>query len=295
MRTNGNKLAGAAHAPVGVFDSGVGGLSVLRHVRAQLPGEDLLYFADTGFVPYGDKADAVIVQRSLAVAQYFLQQGVKALVVACNTATAAAIAALRHSYPELIIVGVEPGLKPAAVLSRSKTVGVLATKFTLESKKFLDLSEQLSAATGVRFLPQACVGLVDQIEKGELHSAVTAAMVSEYVSPLVAAGADTLVLGCTHYPFVRGLIEQAAGAASGDTTVQIVDTGEAVARQLARLLKENNCAAPLKASGSLRACTTASASSLAQAMCTLLQLPYTQDMITSLVLETTQASSSNIL
>ena len=223
------KMPVDAEAPIGIFDSGVGGLSVLRHVRAMLPQEDLLYFADSGYAPYGDKREAQIIDRSLSVAAFLVDQGLKALVVACNTATAAAIEAIRARWPGLIVVGIEPGLKPAALQSQRGVVGVLATRSTLASARFDALRDQLTASTGTRFLVQPCVGLVDQIEKGELQSATTATLIDRYVMPLIAEGADTLVLGCTHYPFVRELIE-ASACHAGSAAPAIIDTGEAVAR-----------------------------------------------------------------
>ena len=222
-------------APVGIFDSGVGGLSVLRHIQAQLPHEHLLYFADSGFAPYGDKPEAIVVARVLSVARYLLDQGAKALVVACNTATVAAVRELRERHPGMPIVGVEPGLKPAAALTRSGKVGVLATERTLRGAKFLALRDQIQAATGAEFLLQPCVGLVDQIELGELDSGATTAMLARFIHPLLEQGADTLVLGCTHYPLVRASIERLL-ADAGHAGVALVDTGDAVARQLARLL-----------------------------------------------------------
>ena len=164
-------------APIAVFDSGVGGLSVLRHIRAMLPHEHLLYFADSGFVPYGDKSEQVVAERSLAIAAFLVAQGAKALVVACNTATIAAIKVLRAHYPDMPIVGVEPGLKPAAAASRNGKVGVLATNGTLAGEKFLLLREQISRDSHAEFLLQGCSGLADQIERGERDSDATAAMV----------------------------------------------------------------------------------------------------------------------
>lgn len=228
-------LSRSAHAPIGVFDSGVGGLSVLRHIRAQCPQEDLLYFADSAHAPYGEKSEAYVVQRSLAIAEFLLSLGAKALVVACNTATVAAIKAVRARYPELPVVGVEPGLKPAAAASHNGKVGVLATARTLQGEKFLQLREQISSATGAEFLLQPAVGLVDQIELGDLHSPAIAAMLEHYIAPLLDQGADTLVLGCTHYPFVRDGIQRVLEQ-HGRGDVQLVDTGDAVARQLVRLL-----------------------------------------------------------
>lgn len=222
-------------APVGIFDSGVGGLSVLRHIQAQLPHEHLLYFADTSFAPYGDKSEPVVINRVLSVADFLLQQGAKALVVACNTATVAAVRELRERHPGMPIVGVEPGLKPAASLTRNGNIGVMATERTLRSAKFLLLRDQIQAASNARFLLQPCVGLVDQIEFGALDSAETTAMLERYIHPLLAQDADTLVLGCTHYPLVRASIERLLKDA-GRLDVALVDTGDAVARQLARLL-----------------------------------------------------------
>jgi len=261
----------AAAAPIGIFDSGIGGLSVLRHIRSALPHEQLLYFADSGYAPYGDKDEAQIVERSLAVAAFLVEAGVKALVVACNTATAAAILAIRQRWPQLIVVGIEPGLKPAAAHSQSGVVGVLATRSTLASARFIALREQIAGSSGTRFLAQACVGLVDQIEKGELHSAHTAQLVDRYVAPLIEQGADTLVLGCTHYPFVRGLIESSARHA-GLATPCIIDTGEAVTRQLVRLLDERSLCQAQGGSAALRVCTTSSAATLASIFANLLKM-----------------------
>ena len=225
----------AAAAPIGIFDSGVGGLSVLRHIRAQLPNEHLLYLADSGFAPYGDKPEQVVAERSLAIADFLVGRGAKALVVACNTATVAAIKLLRAHYPHMPIVGVEPGLKPAAAASRSGKIGVLATEGTLAGEKFNLLREQISAASGALFLLQGCTGLVERIERGELDDPGTNAMLERFILPLLQQGADTLVLGCTHYPFVQACIERVVARADlGPVT--LIDTGEAVARQLKRLL-----------------------------------------------------------
>jgi len=232
-----------ANSPIGIFDSGVGGLSILRHIHALLPNEALLYFADSGFAPYGEKPEAVIVERALSIADFLLQQNCKAIVVACNTATAAAIAALREKYPSLTVVGVEPGLKPAAAQTKTNVVGVLATERTLASDKFQALHEQQAASGDVRFLQQACVGLADQIEKGELASIQTVSLVRRYVEPLITQGADTLVLGCTHYPFVLEQIETVIKSLQKE--VSIIDTGAAVARHLQRLLEQSHLYHPI--------------------------------------------------
>jgi glutamate racemase len=223
-------------APVGIFDSGVGGLSILRHIRAQLPHEHLVYVADSGFAPYGDKPEQVVVDRSLAIARFLVERGAKALVVACNTATVAAVKHLREVFPAMPIVGVEPGLKPAAAASRNGKIGVLATERTLAGARFLQLRDQIAESSGAQFLLQPCRGLADQIETGELDSEQMSAMLKRYIAPLLAQGADTLVLGCTHYPLVQASIEQVI-AQEGARGVVLVDTGEAVARQLGRLLE----------------------------------------------------------
>lgn len=262
-------------APIGVFDSGVGGLSVLRHIRAQLPHENLMYFADSGFAPYGNKPEHVVAERSLAVASYLVANGAKALVVACNTATVAAIKLLRAHYPLMPIVGVEPGLKPAAAISRNGKIGVLATDVTLAGEKFLLLREQISLATQAEFLLQGCPGLVDQIELGQFDTPAIDAMLDGFIAPLLARGADTLVLGCTHYPFVRAAIERSVARATA-REVLLVDTGDAVARQLARLLAAAGSLNPGSvAPAQLLAYTSASASALSQAFSSLLGMAQT--------------------
>lgn len=260
-------------APIGIFDSGVGGLSVLRHIRAQLPHEHLIYFADSGFAPYGDKPQMLVTERVLAIGAFFQAQGAKAIVVACNTATVAAIASLRERYPGMPIVGVEPGLKPAAAATRTGIVGVLATERTLAGSKFLLLRDQISAATGARFLLQACIGLADQIESGALESDATDALLQRFVHPLLDQGADVLVLGCTHYPLVQASIERVI-AAHTERAVTLVDTGEAVARQLERLLTAGGIARPAMYSTPARldGYTSASATALSAAFAGLLGL-----------------------
>lgn len=259
-------------APIGVFDSGVGGLSVLRHIRAQLPHENLIYLADSGYAPYGAKPEHVVAERSLAVADFLVRQGAKALVVACNTATVAAIKLLRAHYPDMPIVGVEPGLKPAAAASRNGKVAVLATEVTLAGEKFLLLRDQISSASQAEFLLQGCPGLVDRIELGDFGSDDTRALLEGYLLPLLAKGVDTVVLGCTHYPFVRATIESIL-AKAGRADVVLIDTGDAVARQLARLLASGGSQRLATAAGaSLEAFTTASGTALEVAFSSLLGL-----------------------
>ncbi|WP_252274195.1 glutamate racemase [Pseudomonas subflava] len=220
-----------SQAPVGVFDSGVGGLSVLREIQARLPDESLLYVADSGHVPYGEKSPEFIRERSQKIAEFLLGQGAKALVLACNTATAAAVADLRERYPELPIVGMEPAVKPAAAATRSGVVGVLATTGTLKSAKFAALLDRF--ASDVRVITQPCPGLVEQVEAGELDGPHTRELLRGWVEPLLAEGCDTLILGCTHYPFIKPLLRELV-----PESVRLVDTGAAVARHLQSLLEQ---------------------------------------------------------
>lgn len=219
----------SASIKIGVFDSGVGGLSVLRVLRNELPQATLHYVADSAHAPYGDKSEAAICDRSLAIARHLKQAGCQLLVVACNTATAAAVRSIRADHPEWPIVGVEPGIKPAAGLTRNGKVGVMATTGTLRSERFKLLAQ--AHAAHIELVLQACSGLADAIETGHLDSPDIEALVTRYTTPLRAAGVDTVVLGCTHYPFVETRIRASMGAG-----VTLVDTAQAVARQTARLL-----------------------------------------------------------
>lgn len=226
-------MAEASAAPVGVFDSGVGGLSVLAEISRLLPNESLLYVADCGHIPYGEKSPEFIRQRCRKVAEFFQEQGVKAVVLACNTATVAAAADLRERFPQWPLVGMEPAVKPAAAATRSGVVGVLATTGTLQSAKFAALLDRF--ATDVRVVTQPCPGLVELIESGDLNSPALRQLLQGYVEPLLAAGCDTIILGCTHYPFLKPLLGEMVPA-----SVAIIDTGAAVARQLQRLLAERH-------------------------------------------------------
>lgn len=221
----------ASDAPIGVFDSGVGGLSVLGEITRLLPNESLLYVADCGHIPYGEKSPEFIRQRCMIIAEFFRQQGAKALVLACNTATAAAAAQLREHYPQWPIVGMEPAVKPAAAATRSGVVGVLATTGTLQSSRFAALLDRFAA--NIRVVTQPCPGLVELIEAGDLSSPTLRALLCSYVEPLLAEGCDTIILGCTHYPFLKPLLREMIPA-----SISLIDTGQAVARQLQRLLAE---------------------------------------------------------
>lgn len=218
--------------PIAVFDSGLGGLTVLRALRARLPQEDFLYFADTRFLPYGDRPESFLKERGVLIAESLVRRGAKALVIACNTATAAAAEAIRAAIA-IPVVALEPGVKPAVALSRSGVIGVLATTRTLSSARFQRLVG--NHAEGHRVLAQACPGLAEAIEMHGAASAEVALLLDAFVAPLAAAGADVVVLGCTHYPLVADAI-----AARLPAGVALLDTGEAVARQLERLLLAAN-------------------------------------------------------
>lgn len=245
---------------IGVFDSGLGGLSVLRALREQLPGVPLLYLADSAHAPYGDRSTEFLTERSLAIGQYLMDQGAGLLVVACNTATTQAVAALRARWPELPIVGVEPGVKPAAAATRNGRIGVLATTATVRSERFKHLVS--SYAAGLQVVAQACPGLVERIEQGDLNSPALRELVEGYCEPLRQAEVDTVVLGCTHYPFIRPLFQQALGS-----QVLIVDTEAAIARQAARRWSG---LAPETPGGPLRLCTTGSVELMARFAATCL-------------------------
>lgn len=216
---------------IAVFDSGLGGLSVLREIQILLPHYTLWYVADTAFCPYGPKPVQFVQFRSLAIAHWLAARGAALLVVACNTASSAALPLLRESLP-IPVIGMEPGLKPAAAVTRNGRIGVLATSNTLSGTRFGSLVERFAA--GVDVWTQPCPRLVEQVEAGRLDDDETRALVRQYVHPLIAAGVDTLVLGCTHFPFLRPLIAEAAGP-----DISIIDTGPAVARQVARVAKEH--------------------------------------------------------
>lgn len=216
--------------PVGVFDSGIGGLSVLSEIARLLPDDDLVYIADTAHVPYGMKPPDAIRERALAITRFLVEHlQSRAVVVACNTATTHAVDLLRRSFPGTPIVGMEPAIKPAAAASRSGVVGVLATGATLRGERFASLIARYT--DDVELLTQPCPGLVEQVESGDLDGAETVALLREYTEPMLARGADTIVLGCTHYPFLRDTLQHLVGP-----SVTLIDTGAAVARQTARVL-----------------------------------------------------------
>jgi glutamate racemase len=215
-------------APIGIFDSGLGGLSVLREVRRMLPAEDLIYFADSAYCPYGSRTPAEILTRGLAITGELVHLGVKLIIVACNTASSVAIDDLRAGCA-VPIVGLEPAVKPAARHSRSGRVAVLATPRTVAGQRLADLVARHGNGADVRLV--AAPGWVDLVEAGSTSGPEAERAVVPLIEPLVDAGIDTLVLGCTHYPFLRPVIERAAGP-----EVTIIDSGEAIARRARSLL-----------------------------------------------------------
>jgi len=217
-------------APIGVFDSGVGGLSVLRALRAELPSESFLYFADQGHVPYGARPLEEIQAFSEAISRFLLGRDAKLIVVACNTASAVALHPLRQTFAAIPFVGMEPAVKPAAAQTESGVVGVLATPATFQGALYASVLERF--AGGVRVLQDTCPGLVAQIEAGNLTGAATRHILQSALAPMLAQGADTVVMGCTHYPFVIPLIREIGGEG-----LRGIDPAPAGARQARRVLR----------------------------------------------------------
>ena len=238
-----SKLTGSALSLIGVFDSGVGGLSILDEALRQLPEHDYIYLADSANAPYGEKSSQWIAERSLVLCKYLASKGCDAIVVACNTATAQAI---QHIRAELAIpvIGVEPGIKPAAMQSQNGIVGVLATEATLNSDKFNALLATLPS--DCRFIKQSGAGLVPLIEAGKANSSETLELLEQHLKPILNAGADTLVLGCTHYPFLSKAIHQLLGQ-----HITLVDTSHAVVKQLGRQLEALRESSGKQGTGSL--------------------------------------------
>jgi len=242
-------------APVGVFDSGVGGLSVLREIRRQLPQESLLFLADQRHVPYGSRSLEEVRAFSQAITHYLLEQGAKLIVVACNTASAAALYHLRAAFPGIPFVGMEPAVKPAAEQTQSGVVGVLATPATFQGELYASVIERF--ASGVAVLQDTCPGLVSQIEKGELDTPATRAILENALAPMLAQGIDRVVLGCTHYPFVIPLIQETVGPA-----VEVIDPAPAVARQVGRVLEARGLRTTESTPGRVRYLTSGAPSQL---------------------------------
>ncbi len=221
---------------IGVFDSGVGGLSVWREIVRQLPHEDTVYFADQAHVPYGPRAEEEIRVFCHAIAGFLVERGCKAIVVACNTASAAALKSLRETFSPMPVLGMEPAVKPAAAMTRSGVVGVLATPATFQGRMFQATAGRY--ASGIRLVRQVCDGLAEQVERGRLDGPETEAMLRGYLQPILAAGADTVVLACTHYPFVIEPIRRIVGM-----SVSVIDPAPAIARHLGDVLDARGLAA----------------------------------------------------
>ena len=216
-------------SPIGILDSGLGGLSVFNEVRKLIPEEPIVYFGDSAWCPYGARKADEIQERVFAVTDLLLEQGCKIIIIACNSATISAVEALRAAYP-VPFVGMEPGIKPAAALTKSGTVGIFATEASLAGEKFHKLLS--THGSGVRTITRPCPSFVDLVEEGILTGPEAQKAVEKETLPLTNEGADVLVLGCTHYPFLRPLIQEAAGP-----DVHILDTGAAVARQAQSLIE----------------------------------------------------------
>lgn len=241
--------ASTAARPIGVFDSGVGGLSVLRRLRIHMPAEDIIYFGDQGHVPYGARPMEQIQSFSEGITRYLLAEGAKLIVVACNTASAAALTLLREKFPSTSFVGMEPAVKPAAEHTHSGVVGVLATPATFQGALYASVVERF--ANGVEVLQDTCPGLVAQIESGDLTGPRTRHILEAALLPMLEKKIDTVVLGCTHYPFVIPLIEEIVGE-----NVRVIDPAPAVARQAERLVEAAGIRRSTGEHGSVRFITT---------------------------------------
>lgn len=257
-----NQTPPSPESPLGIFDSGVGGLSVLKAVRAQMPAEAIVYLGDQAHVPYGPRPLQQVCAFSEEITRFLLARGAKLVVVACNSASAAALPHLRRSFPQLPFVGMEPAVKPAAEQTHSGVVGVLATPATFQGALYASVIERF--AQDVTVLQSTCPGLVAQIEKGELDAPATETILREALEPMLAQGIDTVVLGCTHYPYVIPLIERIVGP-----QVRVIDPAPAVARQAGRLLEAAGLRHPPRTGAPVTYYTTGPADSLAALLPTL--------------------------
>ena len=239
------------NSPIGVFDSGIGGISVLRAIREQMPAEPVLYFGDQAHVPYGSRSMEQIQNFSEAITRFLFGQGAKIIVVACNTASAAALKYLRERFSDLPFVGMEPAVKPAAEYTQTGKVGILATPATFQGALYSSVVERF--ANGVELLQDTCPGLVQQIEQGNLDGKETRRILEEALLPMLEKNIDTVVLGCTHYPFVIPLIQQIVGDAK---RVRVIDPAPAVANQARRVLESRDMRSESKSLGEVKLYTT---------------------------------------
>ena len=222
---------------IGIFDSGIGGLSVFREIKKLLPEEKYIYFSDNAHCPYGEKSKDYIIDRARKITDFMLEQGADVIVVACNTATAAAIKTLREEYT-VSFIGMEPAIKPAAALTRTGVVGVLATAGTLKADKYKDTKGR--HAEDVMVVEHIGIGFVELVEAGETIGQKAEATVMESLEPLLDAGADTIVLGCTHYPFLSETISKVASMLVPERPITIIDPAPAVAKHLYEVMQEQN-------------------------------------------------------
>jgi glutamate racemase len=235
--------------PIGIFDSGVGGLSILKQVLTMLPHEDVLFLADQAHIPYGPRPLLEVRAFAHGVTRFLLQNDVKLIIVACNTASAAALHDLRATFPTVPLVGMEPAVKPAAKSTRSNVVGVLATPATFQGELFASVVERF--ANDVVVLEQILPNLVERIETGDLDGPKTRAILERAVHPLIEQRADTLVLACTHYPFIIPLLSEIVGS-----NIEVIDPSPAIARQAGRILKQECIEASPNRSGKVTYFTT---------------------------------------
>lgn len=223
-------MSNSSNSPIGIFDSGIGGISVLRAIREQMPAESVLYFGDQVHIPYGPRPMQQIRNFSEAITRFLIDRDAKIIVVACNTASAAALKYLRQKFPKFQFVGMEPAVKPAAEHTHTGKVGVLATPATFQGELYASVVERF--ANGVELFQDTCNGLVQQIEQGNLEGKQTRKILENALLPMLEKDIDTVVLGCTHYPFVIPLIEEIVGE-----KVRVIDPAPAVAKQTERLLE----------------------------------------------------------
>jgi glutamate racemase len=259
-------MATHPNVPIGIFDSGVGGISVLRAIRQQMPEESVIYFGDQGHVPYGSRSMEQIQHFSEAITRFLLERGAKIIVVACNTASAAALNYLREKFPFIQFVGMEPAVKPAAEHTQTGKVGVLATPATFQGALYASVVERF--ANGVELFQNTCPGLVQQIEQGNVEGKETRQILEKALLPMLDKNIDTVVLGCTHYPFVIPLIQEIVG-----NRVRVIDPAPAVAKQTGRLLEAKGIRNPSGSRGEIKLYTSGDPATLTSLLPMLLGEP----------------------
>ncbi len=241
-----------ALCPLGAFHSGMGGLSIVAELRRTLPYEEILFYADTVNCPYGVRSDEWLRTRALEITDFLLERGAKGIVVACNTASAAGLEHLRV-VRQVPIVGLVPAVKPAVAATRTGVIGVLATKGAMRGRLLHDVIERFAHPADVEVVTVAPTGLVEAVERGDLHTQETREAISQALAPIIEQGADTIVLGCTHFPFLQSIIREVAG-----NNVQLIDSGQGVARQTSRVLQSRHLLHPTGKPGALTVYTSGS-------------------------------------